>query len=1161
MRAPFALEHTADERRSGGLTQAARALGLLGRVESEARILRQAARLAPTVENLLAWLDSAQRCHDRDGAMQALMGLEKCVQDSAELQAIKDRRIRFSGTRTGAVPRIAGIMDEFTTASFRPECVFLPLLPETAIQQLMHFKPDFVFVESAWHGNSEAWSRLVSTVSEPLRGMLAWCRASGVPSIFWNKEDPVHFSTFLPAAMLCDHIFTTDMDCIPAYKEAVGHDRVFLLPFAAQPQQHNPIATMERKDAFNFAGSYYLRYPERQRDIAAILDTVKELRPVEIHDRHHGGDHPHYMFPAEYQSMILGKLPFSEIDKAYKGYRYGINMNTIKQSQTMFARRVYELMASNTVVVSNFSRGVRMAFGDLVICSDRGERQAARLRTLANDDLRYRKFRLQGLRKVMGEHTYAARLDYIMAKIHGRTYRPEQPGIAVFAAAQTRAEADAIIAAFGRQTHEDRHLFLLAGAGAAPEGGDAVSVFSDFSALWDGLQNHPRDVAFWGMMHVQDHYGANYLTDLALTAHYSDADAFGKGCHYRAAPGGPALQNETRRYRSTDTLPMRAALLRHSQLDRALLERALGDPANARIDGCSMMGIDEFNYCRDGAGDTKAHAHVDDIDLPFHGMSTADLYAISESLTAGKMRMRPRKDNHPVLRSKDFCSDAVASQSMPPLTWAMVDGSLEVTSAQDSDKPAHLWMKTKLSRAALGLIDQSAISFEMVHDLKRAQLVCEFYRADNTKIAHSMLGTGNYPLAIPADCTHLRFGLRVQGKGSARIGDITFGADSKIPPVIAGPSETLVLTKQYPAYDDLYKYGFLHTRLRAYRAAGVGVDVFRLNPAAERTYTEFENIDVANGDADLLRATLATGKYRHVLVHMLDREMWDILKNHLDHVCVTIWIHGAEIQHWKRREYDFARMSADEITKKKKRTAAYLNLWKEVFAQPGDNVHMVFVSNNLLREAQEDVGAAPRPGTFSVIHNYVDGDTFSYRPKAAAHRRKVLSIRPFVGLKYANDLTAAAIVDLSSRPCFADLEFCIVGQGPDFEVETAPIRDFPNVTLRNEFLSHDEIAALHEDFGIFLNPTRWDSQGVSRDEAMASGLVPVTSNSSAVPEFVDETCAIMAPGEDHVALADAIATLYGNSEKFLRMSQAAARRVRAQSGFEQTIARELGLLK
>jgi glycosyltransferase involved in cell wall biosynthesis/spore maturation protein CgeB len=1149
-----------DTRLCAGLIQAARTLSLLGRAESEAQILRDAAELDPAEETLKAWLESAERVHDREAAAAALRALEKQTDGADARQALKDRRMRFLSTRSGVVPRVAGIMDEFTTASFRPECVFLPLSPDSATHQLEQFEPDFVFVESAWHGNDQAWSRQVSAVSQNLRNMLAWCSKNGVPSIFWNKEDPVHFSTFLPAAALCNFVFTTDMDCIPAYKEALGHGRVFLLPFAAQPQSHNPIATMPRKDAFNFAGSYYLRYPERQRDIKAILDTARDIRPVDIYDRNFGGDHPHYMFPAEYKSMILGKLPFSEIDKAYKGYRYGINMNTIKQSQTMFARRVYELMASNTVVVSNFSRGVRLSFGDLVICSDKRERLAERLRALAADDLYYRKFRLQGLRKVMGEHTYAARLDYILTKISGDLFQPAQCGALIIAQADSQKDADGILAAFARQTYKNKQLFLMTGSDLTATEAKGVVVFKDIEALISQVLDDTKDVAFCGVMHAQDHYGAEYITDLALTARYSDAEGFGKACYYSASLGTLRLENEALRYHETNILPLRAALLRYAHISHDLLERALHDPAQTYVDGYTLMGIDEFNYCQNGADDAAAAVLVDDIDLPFQGVSSADLYATAEVLTPAKARSRPRAADQPVLLAKVFCHGAVVSKSTP-LIKRMNGSRLEVLSEINSAKASYLWMKAKLSRKSLGLIDESIISFELKHDLKQAQLVCEFYRADNTKIAHSMLGTGTHSLALPQDCTQLRFGVRVQGIGTAKLSDISFGANKYLPPAIVGQSDTLVLTKQYPAYDDLYKYGFLHARVRGYREAGISVDVFRLNPKADNIYREFENIDVASGDATLLRATLATGKYRHVLVHMLDRQMWDILRDHLDHINVTIWIHGAEIQHWKRREYDFSRMSDSEITLKKKRTDAYLTLWKEVFADESDKVHMVFVSNTLLKEASADVGMAPRTESLSVIHNYVNGSAFPYRPKKIQHRMKILSIRPFSGLKYANDLSAAAIIELSKRHCFKHLEFCIVGDGPDFETETAKIRGFPNVTLRREFLSHIEIAALHADYGIFLNPTRWDSQGVSRDEAMASGLVPVTSNSSSIPEFVDATCAFMAPDGDHVGLADAIEILYDNPERFLRMSEAAARRVRAQSGFEQTIDKELALFK
>ena len=83
-------------------------------------------------------------------------------------------------------------------------------------------------------------------------------------------------------------------------------------------------------------------------------------------------DHPDYTFPENFHSNIIGTLSFEDINLAYKGYDLALNLNTIKNSQTMFARRVFELIASNTLVFSNFSRGIKTLFGDLIFCSDSG---------------------------------------------------------------------------------------------------------------------------------------------------------------------------------------------------------------------------------------------------------------------------------------------------------------------------------------------------------------------------------------------------------------------------------------------------------------------------------------------------------------------------------------------------------------------------------------------------------------------------------------------------------------------------------------------------------------------------------------------------------------------------------------------------------------------
>ena len=204
-----------------------------------------------------------------------------------------------------------------------------------------------------------------------------------------------------------------------------------------------------------------------------------------------------------------------------------------------------------------------------------------------------------------------------------------------------------------------------------------------------------------------------------------------------------------------------------------------------------------------------------------------------------------------------------------------------------------------------------------------------------------------------------------------------------------------------------------------------------------------------------------------------------------------------------------------------------------------------------------DYGVTLPTEKYEIIHNYVDTDMFDYVPKGSEQRKKILSIRPYANRNYANDLSVEAILELSKRPCFDKLEFRLIGDGALFDETVEPVRGLQNVIVEKRFLLQHEIAELHKEYGIFLSPTRMDTQGVSRGEAMSSGLVPVTNAVAAVPEFVDEESGILAEAEDAHGIAEGIARLYEDPELFSKLSEGAAHRVRRQCAYGQTIAREL----
>ncbi|EAK5717491.1 FkbM family methyltransferase, partial [Campylobacter coli] len=314
------------------------------------------------------------------------------------------------------------IMDEFTYTSFAYECNLLQLSPENWRDEIIAFKPDLLFIESAWQGKDSLWKLKISGFSIELQELIKYCKKNSIATIFWNKEDPVHFDTFLPIARSVDFVFTTDIDCIPKYKFYAGHEDVYCLPFAAQTKMYNPIEEFDRKDEFNFAGSYYLRYPQRQLDFDNLINAIKPYKNISIYDRNFNNPHSHYTFPNCYKDMIIGNLPFNEIVKAYKGYKFGITMNTVKQSQTMFARRAFELIACNTLVVSNFSRALRNFFGDLVVSSDNVNELKNKLKLICDDEIYCKKIKLNALRKVMKEHTYTDRLRFIASIVYKKQF-------------------------------------------------------------------------------------------------------------------------------------------------------------------------------------------------------------------------------------------------------------------------------------------------------------------------------------------------------------------------------------------------------------------------------------------------------------------------------------------------------------------------------------------------------------------------------------------------------------------------------------------------------------------------------------------------------------------------------------------------------------------
>ncbi|NRB79870.1 MAG: glycosyltransferase [Saccharospirillaceae bacterium] len=1053
--------------------------------------------------------------------------------------------------------KTACIMDEFTYSSYSPEGNFLQLTPQFFKEELEAFQPELLFIESAWRGKDDLWGAKVGHMSQEVVEIIKWCKNKNIPTIFWNKEDPIHFETFLSTAKLFDYIFTTDIDCVPKYKSALEHDRIFFLPFAAQPLFNNPIEKYERKDAFCFAGAYYVKYPERTKDLGNFVINFPEFRSIEIYDRNFGKTDINYQFPPEYTPFIKGSLPYSEIDKAYKGYFYSINLNSIKQSQSMFARRAYELLASNTITVSNFSRGLRLMFGDLVFTSDSGEQIVNRLKSLTDDKFSMRQFRLIALRKIMSEHTYQDRFAYIYSKISGKKIPQQLPTILVTAYAKTQENASSLINSFSKQNYSHKIMHLITSTDFTFQGEIDkklhINIISTKQSKTKSTTDLGKSNDWISVMVPDDYYAEHYLEDLALATRYAPGKVIGKNAYYQFSDNKIGLKNIKSVYSFTNSILARASICRMDNLDHNL-NTWMTSFDTYKYTEENILSIDEFSYCMNGNLANSSQLEFLQMPLINQGMPVGEMQNQAENTPA----LIDNNSNLPTISATEL-SELLLTPNTSKIISKLEGGMWEFQSTLDDGNHEYWYAKKEHSPQELNAAhNQLNIFLETTPGLN-LQFVLLFLDNNKQRISHVVKASNrNNNIEIPDGCEWIRFGLRIYAGGTASISSLVLGHKTPQPSEVMSSNEILVLTNNYPSYDDLYKNAFVHSRVKAYKTKNINVDVFRFKAEQEVSFHEFEDIDVTTGSVEVLSKQLENNKYKHILVHFLDEAMWEVIKHKLDNLKVTVWVHGADIQDYHRRAFMHETTQQHEQAKvlSAKRTDFLLKVLKPMHK----NLHLVFVSQYLADSVMEDLPIQLPKSSYSVIHNPINTDVFNYIKKPAAQRKKILSIRPYASKIYANDLAVKAVLELSKETFFNELEFRFIGDGILFEETLAPLREFENVIIERRFLTQSEIADLHKQYGVFLCPSRMDTQGVSRDEAMSSGLIPVTNSVAAIPEFVNDKCGFLSDSEDYINLAENISIQYKNIDTFNSKSILASQRVSNQSSSQLILSKEIALL-
>lgn len=325
------------------------------------------------------------------------------------------------------------ITDEFMYNYYKDSAHFLAIGHDNYKELVDNAGLDLLMYVSCWRGmyNNDWYG---DELHGEIPGVIRYANDRNITTIFQTIEDPTNYERYLPIAKECDYIFTTDKDCILKYKVDTGNSNVFLLEYGVNPAFHNPIGMRKKyeesmqlkydRSSVFFAGSWMDRYKNRCRDITLIFNGVLDSGTnLVVADRNVEVKLPGYKFPKRFRPFVIPAIDHTALQKVHKLFDFNVNINTVQDSSTMCAMRVYELQALGCLMLSNYSLAVSEIFPGLFMINNR-EEVGEILKKYSEIDLY--QMQVENLRDVMTDKTVFDRLNYIFEKCGVNYVFPEQ---------------------------------------------------------------------------------------------------------------------------------------------------------------------------------------------------------------------------------------------------------------------------------------------------------------------------------------------------------------------------------------------------------------------------------------------------------------------------------------------------------------------------------------------------------------------------------------------------------------------------------------------------------------------------------------------------------------------------------------------------------------
>jgi len=240
--------------------------------------------------------------------------------------------------------------------------------------------------------------------------------------------------------------------------------------------------------------------------------------------------------------------------------------------------------------------------------------------------------------------------------------------------------------------------------------------------------------------------------------------------------------------------------------------------------------------------------------------------------------------------------------------------------------------------------------------------------------------------------------------------------------------------------------------------------------------------------------------YLHLLnIYLFQKKCgWSIYKHLIKNQnSFALYIHGSEVQkfNWSF-QFNYSIM---DIVKWLYKDFLIIHRMKKFINKTNGkpNVRFIFPSKWMKNNAEENLKL--NFINFSIIPNGIDTSMFS-KLNVSSKRYKIISVRSLSDKVYDIKFTIDVLKLLPKK-----YSLDIYGKGKFFKEYENYIQKQKlgeRVKIITKFINRDKLNKLYANYGVFISTTKIDSQGVTILEAMASGLLAVSTDNSAKPEFI-----------------------------------------------------------